>query len=296
MNKRLITLIEIIVIIIIVILSVCFKFYPEYKNNQGSSDSFLDIENYKDIVEVSINEGPNFALITNNNNEITSIFFFDNDALCLYNKNIEKKEIPIATKEIVKRLIQNNYLKQNDTITITKYKNTSYQDIKKNIQNELERLQINVTLLENENTLIQKGEKLELTGEDDKTILRQLNIYSKDIVRKNKNSINKKDKQTTTSKKENLTEKQAQEYIENVYKKIDKYIKENNIINQEINSNILPITLIPADQSGTLYPSEKSWYYIENGKIYAYININATTTSYSYCYQGSINIYKKGEC
>lgn len=296
MNKKLITIIEAIVIIIIAVLSVCFKFYPEYKKTKGSSDSFLDIESYKDIVEISINKTPNFALITNYDNEITSLFFFDDNALCLYNKNIENKKIPLAIKEIIKHLIQNNYLKQNDTITITKYKNTSYQDIKKSIQDELTRLQLNITLIENENTLTEKGKNLELTGEDDKTILRQLNIYSQDIVRKNKNNVNKKDKQTIINKKENLTEKKAQEYIENVYKKLYNYTKENNIINQEINSNILPITLIPADQSGTYYPSQNSWYYIENGKIYAYINIKTATTTYSYCYQGSINIYKKGEC
>ncbi len=296
MNKKIITLIEAIVIIIITILSVCFKFYPEYKKTQGSSDSFLDVENYKDIVELSINQAPNFALITNNNNEVASIFFFDEASLCLYNKNIENNQIPTTIKEIIKHLIQNDYLKQYDTITITKYKNNSYQDIKKSIQDELTRLQLDLTLIENENTLTEKAKQLDLTGEDDKTILRQLNIYSQDIIRKNKNNVNKKDNQTITNNKENLTEEKAQEYIENVYKKIANYTKENNIINQEITSNILPITLIPADQSGTYYPSEKSWYYIENGQIYAYINLKTPTTNYSYCYQGSINIYKKGEC
>ena len=216
--------------------------------------------------------------------------------MCLYNKNIENNQIPTTIKEIIKHLIQNDYLKQYDTITITKYKNNSYQDIKKSIQDELTRLQLDLTLIENENTLTEKAKQLDLTGEDDKTILRQLNIYSQDIIRKNKNNVNKKDNQTITNNKENLTEEKAQEYIENVYKKIANYTKENNSINQEITSNILPITLIPADQSGTYYPSEKSWYYIENGQIYAYINLKTPTTNYSYCYQGSINIYKKGEC
>ena len=57
------TIIKIILVIILLIGTLVFKSIPEYKETQGSSDSYIDIESYTDIIEIKINNKPNFALV-----------------------------------------------------------------------------------------------------------------------------------------------------------------------------------------------------------------------------------------
>ena len=58
----------------------------------------------------------------------------------------------------------------------------------------------------------------------------------------------------------------------------------------------LIIQVIPADVDGKYYPSSNSWYYIQNGKIYAYIEFSEENKIYGYCYQGTIESRSKGVC
>ena len=99
-----------------------------------------------------------------------------------------------------------------------------------------------------------------------------------------------------TTIQQDITEDQAKEYANNVYKKIENYVSENNIINQDINNATLPITLIPATSSGNVFPDSTSWYYVQDSKVYAYISITHNSKNYSYCYQASTDEYKKGQC
>ena len=91
-----------------------------------------------------------------------------------------------------------------------------------------------------------------------------------------------------------INDETAKMYADSIYEKITKYKNDNQITNQEISSSNLPIYLIPADATGIIYPTLESWYYIEEGKVYAYIVIEEE--QYHFCYQGEINKVKEGEC
>lgn len=291
MKKRVILIIEILAIIIALILAVWFKFLPEYKKTLGSSDGFIDTSSYQDIIEIKINSRPNFAVVTSTDGKIINLLFFDETSTCLYNQNIENQNITTSTKEIIEILIKNGYLKSGDTITLTKYEGTSYQEVKTAIESTLEKLDVQINLLETTNTISQKAQELSVDTTDEQYILRSIEIYSKDIIRNYKNN-------TSSSEQilEELTEETAKQYANNVYKKIETYAIEKNITNQDISNSDFSITVIPADNKGSYYPDSNSWYYIKSGKVYAYINFTSSTTTYSYCYQGSIDEYKKGEC
>lgn len=293
MNKKIVTIIEIVAIIIVLILALCFKFYPEYQKTKGSSDYFINTKNYEDLVEIKINNSTNFILMISSNNRVNHIIFLDETSLCLYNKSIENLDLAPAIKKIVELLIENNQLKQNDTITLTNYKNKYYQKTKKELLINLEKYQIITNLVEKNTTVSKRAKELDLVTEEteEKQFLSILDLYSKEIIRRNNNDVSRGNTPNIESKA--LTETDAKVYANNVYMKIERHASENKIITQDKNSTILPITLIPADQNGKYYPTSNSWYYINDGKVYAYIEFDST---YSFCYQGTIDDYKKGKC
>ena len=110
-----------ILVFILIVCSLVFKVIPEYKETQGSSDKFINTEKYTDIIEIAINNKPNFALVIEDK-LISNILFFDQEAICLYNQDIEGSTIKEGTKKIVELLIQNDYLKQNYFLIIKNYK------------------------------------------------------------------------------------------------------------------------------------------------------------------------------
>lgn len=295
MNEKILRILEIIIILIMMIGAIIFKFIPEYKKTQGSSDSYIDIKKYQDIIEFEINDKPNFAIITDKS-KILNILFFDQESSCLYNKNIENTTISEGIKQIVTLLIENNYIKQGYSITITKYQGISYNQVKTVLTTELSNLRINATIIENEKTLQQKAKDLNITETDELAILKQLEIYSKNIIRRIKNDVSSNPYNTPSVNEQQIDDDTSRHYTDTVYKKIEVYAKKNNIFNQEIDNQTLPINLIPANKEGTLYPDESSWYYIKEGEVYAYISITTENKNYSYCYQASIDDYKKGQC
>lgn len=289
MQKKILTIIEIIAIIIAAILIIIFKAIPEYKKTQGSSDTFININSYEDIVEIKINNSPNFALVTTKE-KVTNILFFDEDSICLYNKDIENNKIDNAIKKIVGLLINTNYLKNNDNITILSYNNKTYTTIKNSLMTNLDNADIHINLIEGKTSLEQKAKELQIEY-DDGNILRIVELYSKQLASSNSDTIYNNKSQSTS-----INENTFKKYSDNIYNKIEKYASANNISNQEINSTNLPINLIPANEEGTYYPNEESWYYIESNKVYAYIKFIENNTSYEYCYKGSIDEYIKGKC
>lgn len=291
MNEKILYIIEAIGLLVVFLLSVVFIGIPEFKNSLGSSDHFIDTNNYEDLVEIQINGTPNFGIITNKN-KIVHLFFFDNPATCLYNKEIETKTISKGMKIIIDQLIENNYLKQDDTLTITNYNNKSYSTVKSSLEKELVEQNITISLIEKNNTIIERAQELNITATEESKALKEIDLYSKNIIRHNKNTESKKT--TTTSKI--LDETLAKTYANNVYLKIEENAKNQNITNQEKDSTNLPIHLIPGDPNMNYYPTTDSWYYISDSKIYAYIKFTSETDTYSFCYTGSIDNYKKGEC
>lgn len=284
--------IEFILTILLIVGILIFKFIPEYKASRGSSDSFINPNSYDGIIEIKINDKPNFALVTEKD-QIKAILFFDKASLCLYNQNIENKTIESGVSTIVELLIENNYLKSSYTMTFVKYSEESYQRVLTAFKNELINMKVNVTYAELELTLESKLKALGIEETDSENMIRKLDLYSKEIIRHYKNNISEYEESTIGSE---ITDQTAKELTNNVYKKIENYVAQNNITNQQANAATLPITLIPANQEGSILPDQISWYYVQDSKVYAYISITSNNKTYSYCYQGSIDIYKKGQC
>lgn len=281
---------QIILVFILIICALIFKVIPEYKDSQGSSDKFIDTDNYTDIVELKINNQPNFALVITQNT-ISNILFFDNESVCLYNKNIENSSIEEGTELIIETLIENDYLRQNDILTITKYKTQSYEFVKSSFIKSLSELNITVILQEEVQSISSKAKNLNITEEDELTQLKMIELYSKDIVRRYNNNGAQQ-----LIQQEVITEDTSRSYADTVYKKIEAYARQNNITNQERANPTIEITKIPANNQGTIFPDATSWYYIQDGQVYAYISIEQGNTNYNYCYQASIDVYKKGQC
>lgn len=293
MKEKHLVILETIIIFVLMVGAIIFKFIPEYKASQGSSDIYIDTDSYQDIVEFKVNDKPNFALVTKDS-KITNILFFDQESLCLYNQNIENTSISKGLKSLVELLIENNYIKQHSTITLTNYKNKSFNQVKKSLQEQINILKIDITISETSSSIKKKAEEINITGSDEITLLKEIELYSKEIIRRDKNNVSSTT--TTTKPQVELDETSSREYTDNVYKKIEVYMRNNNITNQEVTNTTLQITKIPANKEGTLFPDKESWYYIKDSKVYAYISITQNNNNYSYCYQASIDEYKKGQC
>lgn len=291
MKESTINKIEILLVFLLIIGALLFKFIPEYQNSQGSSDAYIDSTSFDDIIEIKVNDKPNFAIVTSDNS-IIGILFFDKESLCIYNQNIENMTIEDGMNNIVELLIENNYLKSNSAITFIKYSNASYEKVTNAFKNTLLNLKVEVNYIEMETTLQERSISLDITETDVEQIMKELDLYSKDIIRHNKNNVS----ESSTSTPAEMSEITSKEYANNVYIKIENYIEDNNIVNQEVTNTSLPIYLIPANSQGTVFPDTSSWYYIKDSKVYAYISITHNNKTYSYCYQGSIDEYKKGQC
>lgn len=292
MKEKYKNILQIVIVFILIICALIFNVIPEYKASQGSSDKYIDTENYTDIVEVKVNNKPNFALIITDN-QISNILFFDQESLCLYNQNIEGLSIKDGTKKIIELLITNDYLKQDYFLILTKYKNKSYEKTKQYLLTALQDLSVTVNVQEESSSIEQKAKENNITYKDEISSLKEIELLSKDIVRQHNNDVSY---QSTINKPENITQDNSREYTDTVYKKIESYMRSNNITNQTIDNQTLEITKIPANSRGNVFPDSTSWYYIEDSKVYAYISITINNNNYSYCYQASIDVYKKGQC
>ena len=292
MKEKYKNILQIVIVFILIICALIFNVIPEYKASQGSSDKYIDAENYTDIVEVKVNNKPNFALIITDN-QISNILFFDQESLCLYNQNIEGLSIKDGTKKIIELLITNDYLKQDYFLILTKYKNKSYEKTKQYLLTALQDLSVTVNVQEESSSIEQKAKENNITDKDEISSLKEIELLSKDIVRQHNNDVSY---QSTINKPENITQDNSREYTDTVYKKIESYMRSNNITNQTIDNQTLEITKIPANSKGNVFPDSTSWYYIEDSKVYAYISITINNNNYSYCYQASIDVYKKGQC
>lgn len=292
MKEKYKNILQIILVFILIICALIFEAIPDYKASQGSSDKYIDTENYTDIIEVKINNKPNFALVITEN-QISNILFFDKEALCLYNQDIEGLSIKNGTKKIIDLLIENDYLKQDYFLILTRYKNKSYEKTKQYLLKALQDLNVSVNVQEESSSIEQKAKENNITGKEETSALKELELISKDIVRQHNNDVSY---QSTINKPENITQDNSRDYTDAVYKKIESYMRSNNITNQTIENQTLEITKIPANSKGNVFPDSTSWYYIEDSKVYAYISITINNNNYSYCYQASIDVYKKGQC
>ena len=280
-------LLEIVILIVLLIYSFNKVVVPNYHKIFGSSDKFINTSKYESMVEFKIGE-TNFGLVLNNKKEVYHILYFDKTSTCLYNQDIENNSIDIVSNQIIRRLIENDYLKNNTEITLIKYNDKYYNDVKKTFIEYLNKYKLNNNIVEKENKLITKANSVSSEKTDsDSNALVTLDLYSKEVVDNYLNNNNKV---------EEITEHQAKLYANQVYIKIEKYMNDKNIKDQDKDNKDYLITKISGDSSNNYYPTENSYYYIKNSKVYAYIEIKGLNNIYSYCYNGSIDDYEKGEC
>ena len=286
LNKKRIIL-EVLILIGLLIYSFITVVIPNYPKMFGSSDKFINTNKYVSLVEFEIGEA-NFGIVLNKNKEVYHILYFDKQATCLYNQNIENNSIDIVSNQIIRRLINNNYLNTNTEIIITKYNNKYYKEVKETFISYLKKYKLNNNIIEKENNLIKKAKSISEDNIDsDSYALMTLDLYSKSKIDEELN-----DKKIT----EEITEQEAKKIMNRIYIKIEKYMNDNNIKDLDKYNKEYDITKISGDDNKLYYPTENSYYYIKNSKVYAYIEIKGLYNIYSYCYNGSIDEYMKGEC
>ena len=268
---------KILIIVILVILYYVFIGIPEYKNSIGSSDKIINKDNYYDMFELKINN-LDFAFVVDKNMTINHIFFFTESSICLYNKNIENRNLNDGLKEIIKILLEKDILKNNSYLQIVTYENKALNDFKKSLGKVISKYSLTLNTTYNKMLLIDKVNELDLKNDNNPLLV--LDLYSKDIISTYDEEYDEK-----YDNEDIVTEENSFDYAYNIYLKIEKYY----LVNKD---NLLDITLIPADNTGNIFPSKESYYKIENDKIYAYIKID----NYDYCFLGSIDNYKKGVC
>ena len=293
-NNKLLFIIEIALVLGGLIFFTIKEAIPEYKSNYGSSDRFINTSTYKNLIEINIDNKTNFGLIINNKNKISNIFFFDKNSICLYNQNIENKELDKSLDEIITLLIKNNHLKDTSNIDIIRYNNTNYKEFIDKFTFSISKYKLNIKVNELTNSLDNKRDELELLGTTDDEILQNLDYYSKQLISNIKNNISKYGEKEEASIL--LTNSNSRTLTDNVYKKIENYIDKNNINNLERDNDVLIITMISADSNNKYYPTSNSWYYVNNKKVYAYIELSENSNYYRYCYNGSIDDIKEGAC
>lgn len=292
MSEKLQSRLTIIAVIVIIIIGIFLKGIPELKKTLGSSDKFITSKNYDDMVEFDINNNLNFAVVIQSK-KINHILMFNEESVILYNQDIENNSISKSISMITNLLINSNNLTPTSQVTLTSYENKYYNEVKQSFINELKSNNYNnITILEKQTTLEKKVKRLEIEYSKKDDLISKLDIYSKNIISSAKTNENS----YSTTKSKTISKEQAKEYANNVYKKLENYVINNNIGEQDKNDTSLPINLIPASSDNTIYPNLDSWYYIKNKQVFAYIAIDTKDQTYGWCYNGGIDNYKEGEC
>lgn len=287
MNKKLLIAFEIIFIISAMTYYVFKEMIPEYKSKLGSSDRIVNPEKCTNIIEININDDIDYMYLIDEEKRVYHLIFYTPESLVLYNQNIENKDINEATEMSIKLLIENNYLKKESIIKVIKNNDNYYNDFINYFKNNLTKYNINTNIIEEESNFIDKANKLELSTDSKSTMISEMDYYSKELI--NNSDIK-------NIKKETLDKETSRKYAGNVYKKIEKYVASNNLDNLEINNTNLIITTIPADTNAKYFPTTNSWYYVSNKKVYSYIEFQEGNNKYGYCYKGTIDDVKEGEC
>ena len=185
--------------------------------------------------------------------------------------------------------LENNNLDSLNKFVNKYYKDDSYSpDIINLINDKLTEYGVNKKVIINNKTLKTKITELDLVYKnDDKKDLKTLYYYSLDVISKY---------QKVAKNNQNLNIQNINDYALNLYNKLLIYGK--NIQTQAVDDkNGIDITTINAteDYDNELYATKGSWYYIENGLVYAYINFEYDDKNYEYCFMGNSS-YTEGRC
>lgn len=279
-NNDKLTKILYIVVVIAILLGTFIYHFPEFKKMISDIDNFINIDEYDTIVGIKIESGPEFLLVSNND-KITNILYLNSAATILYDKEIEKNNIKTSLDKILNILEEKDYL-QTKKFTLVMYPdNKNYNEIKSIISKKI--------LINEENKTYQDTiNEYEISVSTGESQIRSIMKYSYIIISEYKNE---KLNEGITNR---MTEEESLLAANKVYEKLLTYALD--VENQEINSKVLLIETIPANSDLTIYPSSESWYYIKNHQVYAYINFTGLTDDYEFCYNGSIEKMKRGNC
>ena len=251
MEKKLRILFEVLFVICLCGYYVVKVMIPEYREKYGSSDAFVKTSQYQNMFEVQIDDTIHFAYLLNRKKSIYHIFFFDRNAKVLYNRGIENHSIEDSLEKTFSLLIERNYIKEGSSVSITRYGSTGYSEFYTSFLSYIDYYDISVNVVEKESTLLDLGKKYEIVGENDSMILRNLDVYSKELLLENEEELSSQ-------------EEQYLEYAKNVYQKLEHYILEKKLNSFSKEEAPFPIQMIPAKEE-EFYPTGNSWYEYQNG-------------------------------
>lgn len=277
--------------ILVVVIIIGFLLYPVVTKlpkvmKDFGLNNYMQYKNYKTMLEFNIKDGPDFAIVVNKNNKVLTHFYFNKEALDIKNEKIDN----INYKESITRIFEKLYEDDISTdITITSYDNHSLTNSAvDSVNNSVSNYGLKSNIKQNKSKLQNKSKQLNLKEKKRNRIFILLSMYSSDVAN---GGINRKSKNIV--KREIDTDK-YKEYSVIVYKKLEKYQSINNVVNQNINESSFNIYNVPA--SDDIYPDKDSWYYIKNGKVYAYIKFVSNEDIYNICYNGDVDNYNEGSC
>lgn len=287
MKKKLVVMMISLLVIVLIILLGSYILY-KIIFNELTDNIKLEPENY--LTSVEIKSKSNFMLFINKEKKISNIIFLNGYGIkSLYKKKIENKSINKGIEIIVNSLKNNNEFDGNEQFKLINYgDNAIFDKIKIEFNKQFVIYGIDKYILSDKSTLELKLDNLDVTNikQRDQQLkkLYDISINLISVYRNNENEYSK------------MKEEAISLYANNLYSKLVNYA--NNITYQEKNSSKgIDITTINAtdDYNNELYATGDSWYYIENGLVYAYINFKYNNKSYSYCYKGS-STHTKGLC
>ena len=283
-NEKIQYIIYTLIVLGILIYLIITKGIPTFKNTFGSSDSIINPNKYANLVDINVNDKISLGVILDKNKKVYHLFFYEDNSTIFYNQNIEDNNLDKGLDLIVSKLIEKDYLKENYNLKLTKYNIKYYNEFKKSLNKALNKYHVKVNIIEEDNTIEQLANSLELNYSDDTRALLEIDLLLKDSTSKD------------IKEEKKIDNKDIKKYSNNIYIKIEKYKDNNNIINEERDKTKLDITTIPGDNEGRIIPSSDSYYYIKDSKVYAYIKLTIDEKVYDYCYNGSIDEYKEGMC
>jgi len=286
--KKVLMIIAKLVVIIICIWYSLKLVTPEYQIKEHLNDLILWTNQYKNMVELKIEDQLDFIMAIDKEGKVMKTFLTNKDACILKEQEIEGKTISESLDILISVLVRNDKINKNSNLLVIRNNESYYSDFSNNLVEQLTMYSLNSSFTEKKESLEDLGKRFSISSSNEKLILMGINIYS--------NNIEESCTSLNQIQKEELKEEVAKELSDTLYKRISIYVKEKGL--SDFLKDEVPISLerIPADENGLYYSTQKSWYYAKEGKIYAYIEFTDKIEYYDFCYEGSIEEVKRGEC
>lgn len=169
------------------IIKICFVFLVMILFITGcngkSSEKDIDTNTYKSMIEFNISSNPNFIVVIDKDDNISHLFFLNNDSKLLINSDIEGKSITDGLSILMEKLWNNNYFKRSISIDLINYGdeevyNTLYEELSKN----LVILGVDGSINKSSSTINDLSSKIGIEYSNDKDTLKEIDKYSKNIV------------------------------------------------------------------------------------------------------------------